>query len=253
MFVLSSMASQSRSLELLGGFRRGLGFVLLVVLIRWQGQLQTSTRILGISVNKVEISSFAAPVVLHAAGRSSSIFSVKFPWRKMREEEFGAGSLNKCGHLRFDALGVGIFLLAGHGGEEEEELFSVCIRSGRWEVNRAATVSSSTMFFCRPSIHAFGRQLTMPSWRLFNLQVRPFLDGLATAVFIDSAPSGSFPGSGRGGRRPFPSSNCGGEDKGPDCVSSFIFGVLSAKFQDQAVFFFFFEVLSVSCNSTDRY
>lgn len=247
------MASQSRSSELLGCFRRGLGFVLLVVLLWWQGQLQSRARILGISVNKVEISSSAAPVVLHVAGRSSSTFSVKLSWRKMREEEFGAGSLNKCGHLRFDALGVGTVLLAGRGGEEEEVLFSVCVESGRWEVNRAATVSFSTMFFCSSSIHAFGRQLTTPSWRLFNLHVRPFLDGLATALFIDSAPSGVFPGSGRGGRRPFPSSICGGDDKGSNCFSSFIFGVLSAKFQDQAIFFFFFKVLYVSCNSTDRY
>jgi len=126
------MASGSRSPTFLGWFRRGPRFGSLIAVLWWQEQLQMGVQIVGISHNKAELWSFAALVVLHAAGRSSSTFSVKLSWRKMREEESGAGSFNKCVNLRFGEFGAGIFLLAGRGGEGEKENSPLCAGSRRW-------------------------------------------------------------------------------------------------------------------------
>jgi hypothetical protein len=122
------MAFGSRSPEFLGWFRCGLGLILPSVIF-WSQEVE---QILGISVNKAVSWSFVVLVVSHAAGQSSSTFSVKLPWRKMKDEVAGTGSSNKCGYLQSCDFGAELFVLACLGGEGDEENNLKCTGSGWW-------------------------------------------------------------------------------------------------------------------------
>lgn len=98
-------------------------------MIFWSQEVE---QILGISVNKAVSWSFVVLVVSHAAGQSSSTFSVKLPWRKMKDEVAGTGSSNKCGYLQSCDFGAELFVLACLGGEGDEENNLKCTGSGWW-------------------------------------------------------------------------------------------------------------------------
>lgn len=145
------MAYVSRSLELVGWLRCGLGLALLAVWIWWQDSSPVRERCLGISDNKAVFLSSSPLVALHAAGGSSEPCFFKFPWRRMKEEVAGTGSLNKCAHRRSSGADAAIFLLAGHGGKGEEDSSLMRVGFCRW------LGSSHPMVLCRPSIYAVER------------------------------------------------------------------------------------------------
>lgn len=94
-------------------------------------------------------SSFAGLVMTHVTGRLPSTFSVKDPWWMAMEKAVGAGSFNKCGCLQISSFDVGLFLLAGRGGEGVVETGSVAAGAGRRRGNRLAAdmdCSSSSIF-----------------------------------------------------------------------------------------------------------
>jgi hypothetical protein len=90
------MAFGSRSLELVGWLRCGLGLAFLAVWLWWQEPPPAREQCLGISNSKDVFWSLSTLAALHVAGGPSEPCSFKLPWRSMKEEVAGMFYLNNC-------------------------------------------------------------------------------------------------------------------------------------------------------------